>query len=162
MTFRNGTRTRLTATAWAALLTAALLAAGCTSDDPGLVGADIPGDLNLNDPQVVRLPAFASWGSVAVSEPDKPLVDAEMLYTGAHDGYASDILAWYDLAGTLGDSLPADPDSILSVTMRLFLSKSFTDETSAFRFDVKALADTFDVAAYPGPAPVGGDLLGFV
>lgn len=160
MTFRIGNRGRRTALAWATLLTAALLTAGCTSDDPGPVGADIPGDLDLNDPVVTRVPAFTDWGSVAIAEPDKPLAAAEMLYTGARAGYASDILAWYDLAAALGDTFPADQDSIASVALRLFLPQAFTDSTNAFRFDVSALADTFDVAGYPGPSPVAGDLLG--
>lgn len=153
MTFRIGTGARpLAAAVLATLLAAALGLAGCTSDDPGPVGADIPGDLDLNDPRVTRTAAFSEWGSVAVRDTARPLDSIEMLYLGQRDGYASSILVWYPLA----DSLPADTYEFTvgdSVVLRLFLSEQSDQGAADLDLEISTLADTFDVADYPGPQP---------
>lgn len=160
MTFRIGTGRRpLGAVVLAALLTAAAALVGCTSDDPGPVGADLTGDLDLNEPQVVRVAAFTEWGSVAVSDPDRPLSDLEMLYLGERDAYASSVLAWYPLA----DSLPADTYTLTpaaGMRLRFFISNQSDHAEGDLDLEISSLADTFDVAAYPGPAPLAQIPLG--
>jgi len=137
-----------------------LWSGGCTSDDPNPVGTGIPGDIDLNDLQVLRITGFGDWGSVVVPDPDKGLAGSEMLYLGDQNGYRSSILAWYAFRDSIPDTYPVELDSIQEIRLRLFLSKAYNDSSESVRFDVYSLPDTFSVGDYPGFPPVGDVLIG--
>jgi len=134
---------------------------GCTSDEPGAVGAGIPSELDLDDPTVLKIRTLAINGSLTLSDPDKPFDQFEVLYFGHRGEEASSILARYDfssLQDSVGQDVVINEANIKSVTLRLFRMKAYesTDTTVAGiekDFEIWTLSDTLDTSLYPGDEP---------
>jgi hypothetical protein len=150
------------------------LLAGCTSDESNTVGAVVPPELDLIDPQLVSVRALASFGTVTVVDEERPFDESEVLYLGSKGDEESSILLSYDLS-VLPDSIgvAAQVDtSIVKVSMFLYRMLGYDNigedasddaEKEIFpgwkEFEVWSLADTLDVAAYPGPEPALDDFI---
>ncbi len=165
---RPRTRRALLVVALAATLAMfALWAGGCTSDDPNPVGAGIPGDIDLNDLEVIRITGFGEWGSVIVPDPDFPLAGSEILYFGHNDEVQSAILARYDfsdLDSLLPEGYELTADNIVSLKFRLFLADAYRPEVETKGefdkvFEFRTLNDTLDTSLYPGELPSPGELM---
>ncbi len=125
--------------------------AGCTSDEPGVVGADIPGELDLNDPTVVKVRTLADTGSLTLEDPEKPFDQFEVLYFGHLGDESSSMLARYDfssLQDSVGQDVVINEANIESVTLRLFRMAAYepTDTTAS------AVVKEFEVWTSPIPS----------
>ncbi len=144
-----------------AVLGAFVLAAGCTSEPEGLVGVrltDATIDSVLNLLQVTALDTF---GNLAVSDPDVPFDQNQVLYFGRQGTEESSLLVRYDFSA-LPDTFYADSlftaGNIQSVEIRLYLLTYYQDllvggSHLSKTYLVQELVDTLAVGDFPGPPP---------
>lgn len=151
-------------------LSAALLLAGCTSDEPGPVGTGIPGELDVGTPSTTRVTTLAPAGHVILVDQDVPFDQTGALYFGHDEEDSSSILVRYDLS-SLPDSFPdwtqMDEETVVRAELRLLRLKFYAPDTTAADFDpddyehrylVNALTEPLDTSLYPGPEPDYGPL----
>lgn len=175
-----------TAAAWTIALAWLVFMAGCTSEDPNLVGVGL-GEVSIDESMLVfAAESLPSIGIFDIIEPAWPYEGSDVLYLGGTDrGDRSSILANYDF------SVFDHPDSsyllpfitvanVDSVEILLYMLTWYEpyrgfeapapgeDYPYLFKpwpgarkyYEVRALHEPFNVQAFPGPppAPVGGIL----
>jgi len=134
------------------------------------VGSTLPGELELNDPQVLVTRDIVAYGHVAVADPERPYDQNHVLYFGRDGQMESAILARYDftLPDTFPDSVQVDATTVTGVTLRLFRLQAYASTIDTLGegepaptkvFEVYGLVDTLDTSLYPGPEPAYGALL---
>jgi len=146
----------------------ALLAAGCTSDSPGLVGTGLV-TAHIDSVLVpLGITTVEQYMGKNVSQVDIPVPRQEVLYLGEQGGTSSSILINYDFRGIFTPEIPAEAytfENIVSVDLRLLMLEYYSnlntdaggegDETRALGkyYEVFQLDAPFDSTAYPGPVP---------
>ncbi len=155
---------RRAATLGLAALAAGLLA-GCTADPAGPLGLALPLGTGFDTLLVpLVLDTLDSFAHVAVTDPDVPFTQNQVLYLGRQGTERSAILARYDFdtfRDAAWDTVSFTLENIRSVQLRLLMLNYYRDllptaPTKGLikRYEIWALADTLAPQAYPGPEPV--------
>jgi len=136
--------------------------AGCTSDEPNLLGAGVPSELEVATPVTEALTTSTARGHVVLHDEDTTYDENQVLYFGQSDTEASSMLVRYDFSALL-DSVPAwltiSEDNIQFVRLNLYRLKYYAPEEEAKQtgyernFEVYELAEPLDASLYPGPEP---------
>lgn len=145
----------------AAALAVALLA-GCTSELPSEVGADLA--TVALDSVLVPLDVFAvdRYSALAVQDPDLPLSRQQVLYLGGQMGNRSSILVNFDFDAYASEDFPESLFTAgniqtvkLSLTRLRFYGEAADTNTPVVRvfYRIYALDAPFDSTAFPGPVP---------
>ena len=149
------------------LLSAVLLIAACSSDDPNAVGVglvDTEIDALL---EVLDLTELSSFRGIPIKDQEIPLWEQEVLYLGEQGGNASSILFQYDMDAVLNDTLSLEAflaSNINSVYLRLLMLPAFVHPNPegttvpeqspwATDYEVYHREATIDPTLFPGAEP---------
>ena len=158
---------RFTVPAAAAAL--ALTLAGCSSELPNEVGADLA-TVEVDSVLVpLDVRALADYSALEVTDPGLPYSARQTLYLGAQAGTRSSILVNFDFDAYFDEDFPESlftAENIRSVKLSLtklsFYTEAADTATPVVRqfYRIYGLDAPFDSTAYPGPVPAhdGRDL----
>lgn len=127
-------------------LLAMFFAAGCTSELPNPVGADLPDGLDSGNPERIVTVDIVADGNVVLTDPDiVNYSDNEVLYFGHQNGEESSILVKYNMADI--DSAGIAPEqvnigNIESIKLRMWMINWYKDRNTAFLDTIPRMRDT--------------------